>query len=47
MTKRSSVNTHASHECHMGDVEQIRGCASGLYALAFKARDNNFNDYAG
>ena len=30
----------------MGDVEQIRECASGLYALALKARDNNFNDYA-
>jgi hypothetical protein len=29
----------------MGDVEQIRECASGLYALALKARDNNFNDY--
>jgi hypothetical protein len=30
----------------MSDVEQIQDCASGLYALALKARDNNFNDYA-
>jgi hypothetical protein len=30
----------------MSDVEQIRDCASGLYALALKARDNNFNEYA-
>jgi hypothetical protein len=30
----------------MSDVEQIRDCTSGLYALALKARDNNFNDYA-
>ena len=30
----------------MSDVEQIRDCASGLYALELKARDNNFNDYA-
>jgi hypothetical protein len=30
----------------MSDVEQIRECASGLCALALKARDNNLNDYA-
>ena len=37
-TRRTSVS--------MSDVEQIRDCASGLYALALKARDNNFNEYA-
>jgi hypothetical protein len=30
----------------MSDVEQIRDRAGGRYALALKARDNNFNDYA-
>ena len=30
----------------MSDVEQIRDCASSLYALALKARDNNLDDYA-
>ena len=30
----------------MSDVEQIRDCASSLYALALNARDNNLHDYA-
>ena len=30
----------------MSDVEQIRDCASSLYALALNARDNNLDDYA-
>jgi hypothetical protein len=47
MTKRSSalIRTRRT-SVSVSDVEQIRDCASSLYALALKARDNNLDDYA-